>query len=205
MLNKLIRTTLFNPMQAAEQIVSFGIKREVLWMALALAAVLNALVFSLAFQAAPPVPTEGLAPQEAEYAEFMMRFLGSPAFVSVAVVLSLVVSVFTFHWAALILKGQGQLTDVLAIVTWWQFLVLASGIALIIVSLLAPLLASYMSLIVNIWEFFILSGLISGVHRFAHPLKGLAAIVLSLMIMVIAVMFLLTLIALFGPIGAPNV
>ena len=205
MLKQLVQTTLFNPMLAAQQIIALGIKRETLWMALALAAVLNALLFSLVFQAAPPAPLEALTPEEAAQAAFLMRIMGSPAIVSIAVVASLVVSVFTFYWGGLMLKGQGRLVDVLAIVTWWQFLVLAASALLMALSFVSATLASLVSIGANIWELFVLSGLLSGVHKFGHPFKGLAVIVLSIAMMVVGLLFFFTLIALFGPVEVAHV
>ncbi len=187
-------------MLAAQDIMSLNIKRETFWMALALAAVLNALLFSLVFQAAPPVVSDALTPEEAAQASFLIRIMSSPAIVTIAIVGSLVVSVFAFYWAGLMLGGQGRFVDVLAVVTWWQFVVLGVSVVVLALSSVSAALGSLLSLVVNVWEIFVLSGLIAGAHKLSHPIKGLAIIALSLVLMVVGLLIFFTLIALVGPI-----
>ena len=58
MLTNLVILTLRNPRQAAEQIIGWHLGRDVLWTALALAAAVNTIIFSLSIvlQPTPEMP-----------------------------------------------------------------------------------------------------------------------------------------------------
>ena len=82
---------------------------------------------------------------------------------------------------------------------------LAVSVVVLAVSFVSASFGSLLSLVVNIWEIFVLSGLIAGAHKYSHPIKGLGVIVLSLVLMVVGLLVFFTLIALVGPIEAANV
>ena len=52
-IKELVMRTLTQPAGAAAELIELGLKRDVLWLGLILAAVLNALFFSVSFYAAP--------------------------------------------------------------------------------------------------------------------------------------------------------
>jgi Yip1 domain len=204
-IKELVRATLTRPAAAAGVILGIGLKRDVLWLGLLLAAVLNALMFSLSFQAAPPQPIEGMSAEEMEQMEFLIGYFASPLRVALTVGLGLVMSVFAFYYGGRMLGGQGSLQDVLAVVTWWQFVGLGMSVVIMAIGVVSLGMAQMFSLLGNIWLLFALIGLITGAHRFGTMYRGIGTLALSLMLMAVGLLFVLTLIGLLMPMGASNV
>ena len=196
----LVRTTMMQPAAAAAELLSLNLKRDVLWLGLLLAAVLNALLFSLGFQAAPPTPVEGMSPEDVAQMEFLISYLGSPLRVAMTVGLALVMSVFAFHTGGRMLGGQGSLSDVLAVVTWWQFVGLGMSVVIMAIGLVSLGLAQLLSLLGNVWLLFALIGLLTGAHRFETMFRGIGTVAVSLLLMAVGLLFVLTLIGLFMPV-----
>ena len=205
-IKELVMRTLTQPAGAAAELMELGLKRDVLWLGLILAAVLNALFFSVSFYAAPPIPLEGMSAEEAAQLEFMLVFFGSPVRVALVLGVSLVMSVFAFFLAGKFLGGQGSLTDVLVVVTWWQFVGLGMSVVIMAVGALSVVLASTLSMVGNVWLLFALIGLLTGAQRFETMFKGIGTVALSLFLMAVGLMIILTLIG-FGlpPVEASNV
>jgi len=205
-IKELVMRTLTQPAGAAAELIELGLKRDVLWLGLILAAVLNALFFSVSFYAAPPMPLEGMSAEEAAQLEFMLGFFGSPVRVALVLGVSLVMFVFAFYLAGKFLGGQGSLTDVLVVVTWWQFVGLGMSVVIMAVGALSVVLASTLSMVGNVWLLFALIGLLTGAHRFETMFKGIGTVALSLFLMAVGLMIILTLIG-FGlpPVEASNV
>lgn len=205
-IKELVMRTLMQPAGAAEELMGFGLKRDVLWLGLILAAILNALFFSVSFYAAPPQSLEGMSPEEAAQIEFMLGFFGSPVRVALVLAVSLVMSVFAFFFAGKFIGGQGSLRDILVVVTWWQFVGLGMSVVIMAIGVISMALASMLSLIGNVWLLFALIGLLTGAHRFETMFKGIGTVALSLFLMAVGLMIILTLIG-FGlpPVEASNV
>ena len=51
----LLLETLFRPREAARALIGFGLPQQILWMALVLMSVLNAIVYSVSLRLAPPM------------------------------------------------------------------------------------------------------------------------------------------------------
>ena len=205
-IKELVMRTLTQPAGAAAELIELGLKRDALWLGLILAAVLNALFFSVSFYAAPPMPLEGMSAEEAAQLEFVLGFFGSPMRVALVLGVSLVMSVFAFFLAGKFLGGQASLTDVLVVVTWWQFVGLGMSVVIMAVGALSVVLASTLSMAGNVWLLFALIGLLTGAHRFETMFKGIGTVALSLFLMAVGLMIILTLIG-FGlpPVEASNV
>ncbi|WP_438989988.1 YIP1 family protein [Lentibacter sp.] len=205
-IKELVMRTLTQPAGAAGELMALGLKRDVLWLGLVLAAVLNALFFSVSFHAAPPIPLEGISAEEEAQMAFMLGLLGSPVRVAIVLGLSLVMSVFAFFFAGKFLGGQGRLQDILAVVTWWQFVGLGMSGVIMAIGVLSVALAAMLSFVGNVWLLFALIGLLTGAHRFETMFKGIGTVALSLFLMAVGLMIILTLIG-FGlpPLEASNV
>ena len=147
-----------------------------------------------------------MSAEEAAQLEFMLGFFGSPVRVALVLGVSLVMSVFAFFLAGKFLGGQGSLTDVLVVVTWWQFVGLGMSVVIMAVGALSVVLASTLSMAGNVWLLFALIGLLTGAHRFETMFKGIGTVALSLFLMAVGLMIILTLIG-FGlpPVEASNV
>lgn len=205
-IKELVMRTLTQPAGAAADILAFGLKRDVLWLGLGLAAVLNALFFSVSFHGSPPMPLDGISAEEEAQMAYLLGFLGSPVRVALVLGLSLGMSVFAFFFAGKLLGGQGRLQDILAVVTWWQFVGLGMSVVIMAIGALSVALAAMLSFLGNVWLLFALIGLLTGAHRFETMFKGIGTVALSLFLMALGLMILLTLIG-FGlpPVEASNV
>ncbi|WP_298679676.1 YIP1 family protein [uncultured Lentibacter sp.] len=204
-IRELVKATLLQPVAAAQTVMALNLSRDVLWLALLLAAVLNALLFSLGFQAQPPQGFEGLSAEETAQITFMISYFSSPLRVAVTVALALVMSVFAFLAGGRMLGGQGRLEGVLAVLTWWQFVGLAMSLAILGLGFVSLALAQLLSFLGNIWLLYALIGLLSGAHHFESLIKGIGTVALSLLLMAVGLLFLLTLIGLIMPSGVAHV
>lgn len=201
----LFRETMMQPMQAAQKIIGLGVKREVLWTALVLVALLNAIQFSLSFQLSEvAVPAELPAEEQALF-QFFMSMAERPIIFTMLLASSLVISVFVLSWVGRMLGGSGELPEVLAVVTWWQIIGFAIGLVLWVLGFILLPLAGLLSFITNIWLLYAISGLLAGAHRFRSPLGGLGTIMLSLLLFAIGLTFALVILGIGAGAGGANV
>lgn len=197
--------TLRAPQEAARQIMALALKRDVLWMALVLIALINAIQFALTFQLGDVTPPAALAPEEQALWGFFSAMAQRPLVLTLMLAVSLIISVFALHWVGRMLGGQGALGDVLAVVTWWQYVGFAVGLFVFALSLVSLPLAGMVNLISNIWLLYALSGLLAGVHAFRSPLGGLGTIVLSVLLLALGLALAFLLLGVGGGLGGANV
>lgn len=197
--------TMMQPMQAAQNIIGLGVKREVLWTALVLVALLNAIQFSLSFQLSEVAIPQEMPAEEQALFQFFMSMAERPIIFTMLLASSLVISVFVLSWVGRILGGSGALPEVLAVVTWWQIIGFAIGLVLWVLGFVLLPLAGLLSFITNIWLLYAISGLLAGAHRFRSPLGGLGTIMLSLLLFAIGLTVALVVLGIGAGAGGTNV
>ncbi|WP_372613013.1 Yip1 family protein [Aquicoccus sp.] len=183
----LVRKTFLAPNKAAATVLAIrrSVANEVLWMAVILAAVLNALVVSVNMQLFPPSP---------EAAEALPPAFLSPGLLAIFVVGGLVISVFVLLWAGRVLGGRADLGDMLAVMTWIELVQVGLQVSLTILALVLPGVSQLAGLVASVWMLFILVAFIDNAHGFGSPMRAVGVMILSFFLLLIGLMFFLLLI-----------
>ncbi|WP_370401421.1 Yip1 family protein [Sulfitobacter sp. JB4-11] len=186
----LVQTTLRQPRLAAEMIMGLGLKRDVLWTALALGAALHALVLQLVLSVSEPaMPLPG--------------YMSMPLVLFVLIAGVMVIYVHALHWAARALGGKGELWDMLAVIVWLQLLRATAQLILLVVSLAMPLLGMVLALVVGVWGLWILFNFIAAAGRLPTAGHGIAVVVMAAVGLVLGLSIFLSLIGLSAQ-GVPS-
>lgn len=182
-LMSLVQITLRQPREAAEHIMSMGLKRDVLWTGLLLGAALYALVMQLIMYVSEP--TIGLP-----------SFASKPLVLFVIVAGGLVVYVHALHWVARALGGSGDLWDMLSVMVWLQILRAVAQLALLMITLALPALGVLLTLVVGIWGLWIMFHFIAAAGRLPTAGHGIAVVVIAAIGLVLGLSIFLSLIGL---------
>ncbi len=182
---ELLRETLFSPTSAAEKILNMRFRPDVLWMALILMGVLNALIQGISLYLSP-IPDGVMVPT---------LFL-SPLLFAIASVISLVTTVYLLHWLGKMLQGEAALNDLLVLVTWLQVVRILAQLLSALLVFIMPAMAGLLILVASLWGIVILVAFINKAHRFSNPFKGLGVLIGAMLGVVIGLSLL------FGAIGA---
>lgn len=183
----LVKKTFMSPNEAAATVLAIrrSVANEVLWMAVILAAVLNALVVSLNMQLFPPAP---------ETVEMLPPVFLSPGLLAIFVVGGLVISVFVLLWAGRVLGGTANLGDMLAVMTWIELVQVGLQVPLTLLAILVPGLSQLAGLVASIWMLFVLVAFLDTAHGFGSPMRAIGVMILSFFLLVMGLMFFLLLI-----------
>ncbi|MCV6587039.1 MAG: YIP1 family protein [Marinibacterium sp.] len=181
----MIVTSVTDPAQVARRLIDMRLGRDVLWTGLALAAVLNTLLISLSnMLVADP---EGMVP----------LLFQAPTFLIIAIFVALVLLVGAFtlcgHW----MGGQGRFEEVMVLVLWLQLLRVLVQSATLLLVLLAPVLSLLVAFVAGILGIYITLHFLKEAHRLQSLGKAAGVLIASLVGMVLALMFLISLIG--GP------
>lgn len=169
-LRNLAVLTIRDPAEAARQLVTLRPGREALWLAFALAVVLNCLV-QMGIDLSIPVP-EGETPAGPETIPLVLvRSAGAMMF-----------SVLAFLVVGRALGGTGSFENLMVLTIWLQFLQIAVLVLTLLVSLTFPFLMLMMLMATAILSFYITLHFLNEVHRFGSLWKAFAVILLSALI-----------------------
>ncbi|MBU2982322.1 YIP1 family protein [Lentibacter algarum] len=193
------------PVLAGQQMMAMGLKREVLWMALVLVALLSAIQMSVTFQFAEFHIPPDLSAEERALMEFVISIASRPFILTMLIAGSLIISVFFLHWVGRMIGGQGTLSEVLAVVTLWQLVSFVAGLGIFLLSIFMLPVASLVNMVLNIWLLYSLSGLLAAAHRFKTPLAGLATVVLTIFAVAFGLLVAFIILGVGSGIGATNV
>ena len=192
----LVIETIRAPRDAAGRLLGMGVPRDVLWMALALMCVLNAIVYSVSLQISPP---------SSDVAGLVPGAFQSPLLFALFLFGALVITVFVLHWIGQSLGGQASLWDILVLLTWLQVLRLLFQATVLVLSLVSLSLSALVVLGGSIYAIYILAAFIDRAHGFDNLVKALGIMVLAIVAIAVGVSMLLAVIggAIMG--GAGNV
>lgn len=191
-LRELFVLTLTAPRTAAAQIVMLRPGRDVLWQALLLIVVLNALVFGISNLVTPPV--QPLPPM-----------MSTPFLFGLTLVCGLVIVIFGLFWTGAWLGGQGALEDLLILIVWLQALCFAVQVAATLLILISPGLAAMLLSIVSILGLWILLNFIDVAHRFNSFLKAFGTLALTVLGIAMGLVLILSMIGVTSAGLTPNV
>ena len=173
-IQSLIKQSLSDPSAAATRLFALKLSRDVLWSAFALIIVLNVLVAILL----TPAPPE-MAGQPAELQQ-IMRMLNAPLLMTMVSGGVFVVLIFLLTWVGRVIGGSGDLGDMLATLTWVQFLTLLSRFILIALIYVAPGLAQLALFAIWGLSLWITLHFIKVAHRFDHIGQSLATLLITI-------------------------
>ena len=165
-LGPLVQESIRSPATAARRVLDLGLPRDVLWTALALAAIINTfLVLLIIEMSSTPMPLPG--------------YFDRPLALFVLIAGLTVVYVHAMFWSGKAIGGSGTLTDILAVVVWFQVLRAMAQVCVILVSLALPGLGALLSLVVAVWSFWIFMNFLATALNLATPWHALAVLAVS--------------------------
>lgn len=169
-----------DPAQAARILMALQLRRETLWTGLALAVVLNTLLFSLSGVLMPgPTP-------------FPAAF-NVPAVYLVLVAGGLLLTVYALYWIGRMLGGKASLDDVMVLVLWLQVLRIAVQIATLVLVLTIPLLALLLVLGASLVGIYITVHFVDQAHRLNSLTRAAGVLITSVLAMALVLFILLAL------------
>lgn len=186
-LSTLAMDTLRDPRTTAGRLIAQDVGMPALWLALVLAAVLNALLVGVNMVLFPtasfPLPPIFLNPLV--YAAVMAA--------------GLAFSIFVLTWVGGKMGGQARLQEVAVVLIWLQYLRLAAQVLLLVMTLLIPVLAVIATFAIALYSFFLLLTFLDVAHRFGSLGKSALVIVFSFLGVIFALSMLLTLLGVTTP------
>ncbi|MDX1780022.1 MAG: YIP1 family protein [Thalassovita sp.] len=178
---QLVIETLRDPRHAARIILSLRLETSVLWTALALIVVLNAILNGLTV---PLLAVPDLMPVAFTSPWLFAMILGG----------GIVIGIFVLTWVGRMLGGRAELADMLALVTWLQALRLAVQAVVFVLFFVSPGLGDVLALIAGLWGIWITVAFIDEAQKFGSILKSIMVLVISMLGVAFGLSFFLLLI-----------
>lgn len=169
MLNALIQLalrTVTEPREVAAELIAMRIQRPVLWLALALAVILNAIAFQISLVLSPPPDS-------------MPLIFSSPFVFAVLIGAGLVMSVFATTFAGRFLGGTAALEDVMTLLVWLQYLRFAVQVITFFLMGIIPGIAGILVLGATLYGMWLLLQFVDVAHGFNSLLTSFGALMLS--------------------------
>ncbi|PSL19319.1 Yip1 family protein [Shimia abyssi] len=179
-LKQLFVMTLQRPSEAAQVLIAQRIERNVAWLLLALAVVLNTLAYFVSITLFPPP------------GELTLSFLMSP--VSVATMLGAVVLafIFGFHSIGRIMGGTAEFDQILLLMGWLQYLRLLVQAGSIVLMLFLPGLASFFVMAAGLYGAWIVLNFMNVAHGFNSMGKAVVLLIFTLIALSVVISVLLS-------------
>lgn len=181
LLQSMVLTSLRSPKEAAQQVINLGLKRDALWTALALAAVINTFLVLVIIQSSGstmPLPS----------------YFSQPLALFIIIAGLTVVYVHAMYWAGMMIGGQGTLTGVLAIVVWFQILRALAQMVILVLSIILPSIGALMSMVVTLWGIWIFLNFLTAALQLKTALHAIAVLMVAFVGLVVGLGLLLGLI-----------
>lgn len=189
MWKELFVNTIKAPKVAAQQVLALNFDRPTIWQGLALATILNAVVFVLTIMAFPPA-----APP--------MALTISPVTLAVLFFASMSIGTLSLYWGGKFIGGVASFNDLLALVTWLQYMRLAvqlGGFVLMIAAPSVALLLTSLALLYGVWILLSFIFVAQGYETFGKAMANLLIGFVGLVFLFSALISFLGL----GPTGTP--
>lgn len=171
--------TITDPAGAARTLIGLRLTRDVLWTALLLVAVLNALLFALSNIILPPPPELGL-------------LFHSPMLYLAVVAAGLSLSVVSLHVIGRMLGGTGALENIMVLVVWLQLLRVAMQAIALLLALLTPAISAMVVLAAAFYGIFIMLHFINQAHGFGSLLRSAGVLLASALAILLVLSFFLS-------------
>ncbi|GGH24193.1 Yip1 domain-containing protein [Cribrihabitans marinus] len=177
--------TVKDPAEAARRVLALNLPAEVCWLGLALAVVLDTLLYIVSNMALPPVesPFYGL--------------IATPVGYGAVVGGGLVVTIIAIHRVGRVFGGEGGFGEILSLMVWLQLLSVVAQAAVFVLVLVVPLLAMILSFAATFLGIYIFLHFVDQAHRLGSLWRAAGVLVAAVLAISLAFMILLSLI------GAP--
>lgn len=159
--------TLKTPDVAARHILGLRLEKDVLWIALALAVVLNTFLLSL--QNVLVSPSDALP-----------ALFASPMLYMFTVGVGQIVFIYAVWLAGTWLNGRGTLPEVMSVLVWLQMMQVAVQAILVVLSVTAPALAVLLNMVALVYGLYILAHFIKEAHQLESLLRAAGVIFAAL-------------------------
>jgi len=187
----LIRETVATPQLAALRIMAMNIPRQSLWQGLALATVLNVILYALTGLIYPP--------KDPAIQAFYAPIVQTPVLFAAFMFVMLALVVKFISRIGIFIGGNARLEDILVLVTWLQVLRLMVGLFTLVFSSIVPGLASLLALVAGIWGIYIHIVFVDQAHGFHNRIKAAiltalvyAGVTIGIVLALITIIFLIT-------------
>lgn len=159
--------TLKTPDVAARHILGLRLEKDVLWIALALAVVLNTFLLSLQNVLVPP-------------SDALPALFASPMLYMFTVGVGQIVFIYAVWLAGTWLNGLGTLPEVMSVLVWLQMMQVAVQAILVVLSVTAPALAVLLNMVALVYGLYILAHFIKEAHQLESLLRAAGVIFAAL-------------------------
>ncbi|MYM53955.1 Yip1 family protein [Thalassovita mangrovi] len=173
--------TLRDPRSAARQILELRLDTSLLWTALALIVVLNAILNGVTL---PLMVVPDMVPAAFASPWMFAMILGG----------GIVIGTFILTWIGQMMGGKAQLSDMLALVVWLQGLRLLVQAVVFLLFFAVPMLSDILALVAGLWGIWITVAFIDEAQRFGSIFKAIMVLVASMLGIAIGLSFFLLLI-----------
>ena len=184
MLNALVSLairTLQEPRAVASEIIAMRLERQMLWIALALAVVLNTIVYQISLVASPPTLT-------------LPTLFSSPILFAFLVGSGLILSIFSLTYAGRILGGKATLEHIMSLLIWLQYLRFVVQLVALVLMPIIPGLTGILVFAASLYGVWLMIQFIDVGHGFNSLLTSIGALGLSWLMIMIGMAILLTLV-----------
>ncbi|CUH62803.1 Yip1 domain protein [Thalassovita gelatinovora] len=180
-LKQLALETLRNPRNAARQILDMRLDSTILWTAMALIVVLNAILNGMTV---PLLPLP----------ETMPTIFASPWLFAVILGGGIVISTFLLTWVGRMLGGRADLVDILALIVWLQALRLVMQAFVFALFFFSTLLSDLVALAAGLYGLWITIAFLDEAQGFGSIFKAILVLVLTMLGLAFGLSFFLLLI-----------
>lgn len=178
----LVGLSVTNPPAAAQRVIGADLSRNTLWMGLLLISVLQTLLFST-------------LPDQFRLPEQMQPIVNNPILMAMVIAGGISIIAFVLNWSGTLIGGAGNLSPVLAVMAWMQFLRLLGTLISIVLGVFLPTLGALASLAFGVFGIYIFVSFIDVALGFNSRLKSLFLIVFSFLAVSFGTSFVLALVA----------
>jgi hypothetical protein len=180
-LRALVGRTLTDPRAAAHELIHARIPREALWPLLVLVVLASTLLSG---------GLNMLSPAEGPMAGLLSR----PFISALMTFAGLAIMIFGLHWTGRMLGGDGELPEMLLVISWLQFMLFLGQIAILLVALMLPPLGALLFLAYLGFSVWMAVAFVDAVHHFDNYIKSFGVILVALVAIGIGLSILLTLV-----------
>lgn len=181
----LVVVSITDPATAARQILSLSLGRDVLWLALLLAVVLNTLVLMVSNLLAPGA------------SDLVPAILLSPVVYAALLCVVLLATVVSLHKVGQSMGGTGRFYDVMALIVWLQYLRVMVNVAVIVLLYVLPALSMLLGMAASIVGLYILLHFINQAHALGSLMRAAGVLAIAVICIAVALFLLLALVG--GP------
>ena len=183
-ITELLSESLTDPLAATRRIIGLGLSTTTLWQTLFVAIIVTVLLEQAVFWISAsgvvlPDPSN-LTPPEAQILEMTRFYAENPLFMVVLQLGIAAVAVGAITLIGRVMGGQGNFEDALAMIAWFQVILLLLQIAQTVVAGLFPPMGGLLALATLLIFFYLLTMFVAELHGFENTGMVFAMIIVSL-------------------------